>query len=147
MIARILILSLSLWLSGCTIAGKSPPSRFYILPGPEAARPMSRIKLVIAIAPVRLPKYLHRPQIVTVRRDGVIELAEFHRWAEPLTAGFTRVLRAGLANRLPQSHVVILPAPRSRPDWLIETRVHEFQVHPKHCILQADWRLIRGTRI
>ncbi len=146
MTLRITLLSLAFWLSGCTITGKSPPSQFYILPSPREIRPLSRLEQVIAIAPVRLPKYLERPQIVTLHEDGKIGLAEFHRWAEPLRAGFTRVLGAGLAARLPQSHIITLPAPRAHPDWVLRTQVHEFQVYPDHCRLQVDWRLSRDDR-
>lgn len=147
MTMRIFVPFLALWLSSCTFPGKSPPSHFYVLPSPQGVRPLSHKAQVIALAPVRLPKYLERPQIVTMREDGKIGLAEFHRWAEPLTAGFIRVLGAGLADRLPQSHIITLPAPRTRPDWVLETQVHEFQVYPDHCYLRADWRLIRSKRV
>ncbi len=147
MILRTMFLSLVFWLAGCTITGKSPPAQFYVLPAPRQIQPLSQGEQVIAIAPVRLPKYLERPQIVTLHEDGKLELAEFHRWAEPLRAGFTRVLGAGLAARLPQSHILTLPAPRAHPDWVLRTQVHEFQVYPDHCRLQVDWRLSRGGRV
>ncbi len=147
MTLRIILLSLAFWLFGCTITGESPPSQFYILPSPREIQPLSQQAEIIALAPVRLPKYLERPQIVTLHEDGKIGLAEFHRWAEPLRAGFTRVLSAGLAARLPQSHIITLPASRAHPDWVLQTQVHEFQVYPDHCRLQVDWRLNRGDQV
>lgn len=104
-------------LAGWGCAG-SGPARFFLLssqPGMEAepfeAEGDKGPSLVIL--PVRFPQYLDRPQVVTRTNRNEIQLAEFHRWAEPLKVNFTRVLAENLSRLLRSDGVVLFPAPRS----------------------------------
>ncbi|GAB4358085.1 MAG: PqiC family protein [Methylohalobius crimeensis] len=140
----LLIFGLQLVISGCTITGESLPTRFYILPNPTGAAEVASIRKAIGIAPVKLPRYLDRPQIVTLEEDDRVHLAEFHRWAEPLADGFNRVLAAGMTLRLPQSRFVSLPARQVKADRTLEIQVRDFQVREDRCLLLTDWRLQSG---
>jgi len=139
-LSPLLIFILSL--AGCTFLEKSAPSRYYVLPSPQLTSTHTRtLQRKIGIDPVRLPKYLDRPQLETLTDQGKMKLAEFHRWAEPFSAGFTRILTGSLAARLPASLVVTLPARYLAPEWILEIRVHDFLVRQDDCHLRADWRL------
>lgn len=134
-------LSLMLWISGCAIIGNSPPTRFYILPSASTTPAASAIRETIGLAPISLPRYLDRPQIVTIDEGGQVMLAEFHRWAEPLSAGFSRVLTKALTARLPNK--AILPA-TPEIEQILEIQVQDFRAQPGRCVLTAIWRLRRG---
>lgn len=138
--------SLMLMVTGCTLTWKSPPPKFYILPGTPAVTRAFVIQETVGLAPISLPRYLDRPQIVTVEEGGRVHLAEFHRWAEPLTAGFSRALAEGLTARLPGKAIVLLPAtlPVERT---VEIQVQDFRVEPGRCVLTVAWRLRRGNEV
>ncbi len=138
--------SLTLIVSGCAITGTSPPTQFYILPTTPAVTQAVVIRETVGLAPISLPPYLDRPQIVTVEEGGRVHLAEFHRWAEPLTAGFSRALAQGLTARLPGKAIVLLPA--SLPvERTVEIQVQDFRVQQGRCVLTFAWRLRRGDEV
>jgi uncharacterized lipoprotein YmbA len=91
-------LCISILLSAC---GSSPASRYYLLeeqvvPSTNpAAEP-----LVVRVGPIRMARYVQRPQIVTRLNDTEVSIAEYDRWAEPLEQGFQRVLTNNLADDL-----------------------------------------------
>lgn len=138
--------SLMCMTTGCAVLGKSSPAQFYILPSTPAAPQAEIVRETIGLAPLSLPRYLDRPQIVTVEEGGRVHLAEFHRWAEPLTAGFSRALAEDLAARLPDQAIVLLPAtlPAERT---VEIQVQEFRVQQDRCVLTVAWRLRRGNAV
>lgn len=133
--------------AGCTWTAGSPPAHYYILPTqPEPAAASPGIHGNIGVEPVKLPRYLDRPQIVTVASQGEVQLAEFHRWAEPLRDGFARLLMEGLNARFPEGQVLSLPARHVPIDWTLTVKVVQFHVHDGHCLLQAKWRWRQGQK-
>jgi uncharacterized lipoprotein YmbA len=99
-----LLLALAVCLSGC--AGKSAPSKFYVLSSlPEPALSASE-GAVIAVFPVVMADYLDRPQIVTRVSQNEINLNEFDRWAGPLDDNFSRVLVQNLSTLLNSAKVL-----------------------------------------
>ncbi|BCX80865.1 conserved hypothetical protein [Methylomarinovum caldicuralii] len=148
--ARIVLLIPLLLLGGCALTGgRSPASHYYVLPAPRPTAATTNVATTIALAPVRLPRYLDHPQIVTLDRQGRARLAEFHRWAEPLNTGFTRVLATALARQLHESRIVLLPARNVAPAWTLALQVHELEIMPERLKLLAEWRLLQGqtTRV
>jgi hypothetical protein len=137
----ILQVSLGLVIAGCAFR-TSPPTQLYVLPSaPVESRP-ALVQETLGLLPIRLPRYLDRPQIVTVEPDGQVHAAEFHRWAEPLAAGVSRLLAEGLSARL-QAQVVLLPA--SLPvERTLEIQVRDFKVSQGQCLLAVAWR-IKGS--
>ena len=77
-----------LTLAGCET---SEQARLYTLSGlpftaaSASIQPASTSALAIGIGPVTLPFYLDRPQIVRRTSPNRLEIAEFDRWAEPLS--------------------------------------------------------------
>ncbi len=94
-------------LLGCA---HTPTPNYYVL---SAAAGVASDKLRsgprIGLGPVTLPDYLDRPQIVTRATSSRLELSNSHRWAEPLTASFTRTLLANLERELPDANIVVHP--------------------------------------
>jgi len=132
-------------LSGC---GHSPPSSFYLLqsmPGIEKVTQVSRTGqgLAICVGPVMLPKYLDRPQIVTMTRTSEVKLASFHRWAEPLQDNFIRVLAENLSQLLGTDRIIIFPRESaSSSDYQIMVTVIRFDGEPGgNAVLSARWSI------
>jgi uncharacterized lipoprotein YmbA len=56
-----------------------------------------------------MPGYLRRSQIVTRTGDDGVDIAMFHRWAEPLEDGIARVLAEEIGARIPTDRIVMYP--------------------------------------
>ena len=125
---------------GC---GTSQPSHFYLLRAlsPASVSGLSETKqpgLSLGLGPVSFPKYLDRPQIVTKASAHEVELAEFHKWAEPLSENTSHVLAENLAALLSTDRIVQYPWKRSEhPDYQLSLeavsythlRAHETEVN------------------
>lgn len=88
-------------LAGC---GHTKEARFYSLRGPVgqlappvAPRPDAR---VVALAPVVIPDYLRRPQMVRRAGPHEVEYLEYDRWAGPLAQEAGAALEEALAAEL-----------------------------------------------
>jgi len=102
------LLALSLLL--LTSCVRSAPVSYYQLSavagnpsGAGSAPPM------LGIGPLTLPSYLDRPQIVTRTSANQLDLADTHRWAEPLADNINRVLLENLLQRFPGSQLHLYP--------------------------------------
>ena len=104
-----------LLLAGCA---RTAAVSYYQLSPLEAPRNESASgaagKMVLGIGPVRLPEYLDRAQFVTRLSANRLQLADSHRWAEPLNKNIARVMGKTLAALLGPSHIVFHPWPSSR---------------------------------
>ncbi|MDB4444478.1 PqiC family protein [bacterium] len=101
-------------LIGCTLGGRTAPSRFYLLSslaasGSEPAAATGARPIAIGIGPVEISHYLDRPQIATRLSRNELSLSEFEKWAEPLQDNVTRVLAENLAVLLRAESVTIFP--------------------------------------
>jgi uncharacterized lipoprotein YmbA len=115
-VTRKILLSLIgvLALSAC---GASKPSQFYVLNAlspSELSRQTISVGsgLAIGLAPVNMPEYLDRPQIISRGGGNQLELGEFDRWAEPLDRNIERVVARNLSVLLDTDRVFVLPARR-----------------------------------
>ena len=102
--------------AGCS--GSSPRTRFYLLAPLDTAaetnhEQRSDHRISVGIAPVELPAYLDRPQIVTRLSDNQLRLAEFDHWAEPLQDTFSRVLIENVCTLLCADSIAVSPWRRS----------------------------------
>ena len=106
---RLVFAILWLALSGC---GSTPSPKFYLLEpsAPVAPAAASDKRALIVLAPVRIPHYLDRAQIVTASGDNGYQLSELNRWAEGLDHNITRVLQQDLSQLLPANVVSAAPA-------------------------------------
>jgi uncharacterized protein len=107
--------ALLLTLSGCA---STPNANFYLLESLNGSRAAGGVvpldqPIPIGLGPVTLPDYLDRPQIVTRTNRNAVHLAEFDRWAEPLSSNVTRTLAEDLIVLLHNDSVVPYPWPGS----------------------------------
>jgi|WetSurMetagenome_2_1015567.scaffolds.fasta_scaffold00923_16 uncharacterized protein len=109
------VCALAMTLSSC--AG-TPDSKFYLLepltgsPAPEGTVTIDQ-GISIGVGPVTLPEYLDRPQIVTRTNRNTVLLAEFDRWAEPLSSNVSRTMAENLIYLLHDDSVLPYPWPGS----------------------------------
>ncbi len=138
-----LILILFTPLSGCVI-GSTPPSQFYLLePIAELNEPASTSAPLtsVALAPVRIPRYADRPQIVTAIDRNTYELNELKRWAEALDDNINRVLIQNLSTLVPADVLPVRTANLAKKArYRLNLNILEFHVDPQGtAILNAHW--------
>ena len=115
-------ISLSVWIILCVVlAGcvTSPPARFYTLSSLPDLQPAAKTeaaagRITIGVGPIEVPAYLDRPQIVTRTGPNELQLAEFHRWAEPLADTLIRTLAENISQLLGSEAVVVVPWKRTK---------------------------------
>jgi hypothetical protein len=135
-IRRLLELAACIGLAGCAV---TDATQFYTLGQPVAASGGSSVSASVAltsltpadrassvsigVGPVIMPGYLRRSQIVTrIGDDQGVDVATFHRWAEPLEDGVARVLAEEIGARVPTDRIVMFP-------WRgVVARVMQYQV-------------------
>ena len=103
-------------LLGCNAT--SQPSKFYLLnslSAAEQAMVKAHTELAIGIGPLDIPEYVDRPQIVTRISENELNLAEFHKWAEPLKDNIPQVLADNLSVLLKTDQVATYPWKRTTP--------------------------------
>ena len=131
---------------GC---GTSQPSQFYLLRAlsPASASDLSETtqsNLSIGLGPVTFPEYLNRPQIVTQASAHEVDLAEFHKWAEPLKENVVNVLQENLSALLSTDRIVRHPWKRpSLLDYQLSLDVIQFDgTKNQEAILKVRWTLV-----
>ncbi len=130
--------------------GTTPPSKFYTLEamnGSETTQiaPEEHSNLHIGIGPVHFAEYLQRSQIVTRTNSAEVNLAETHRWAEPLDNNFARILAENLSILAGTDKISLQPSRNwSDIDYQVVVNVWQFDVSKEgEVILVANWS-IRG---
>ena len=144
--AVVFFCALLLTLGGC--AG-TPPSTFYLLeslsggPASPATAALDR-PISIGLGPVTLPDYLDRSQIVTRTSENTFQLAEFDRWAEPLSSNVSRTLAENLIFLLPNDSVVPYPWPGSKDvAYQVVVDVYRFDgILGNRALLEAQWSVL-----
>ena len=133
-----------LLLAGC---GTTAPTRFYILnPLADTGSSSPAVEnehISIALAPVKLPEHLNRPQIVTRQAGHQVSVDEFNRWAEPLDIGFTTILAENLSKLLDTDRVFITNRLKNTGfDYLLSVNVLRFHGWPGgEATLVCRWSL------
>lgn len=140
-------------LGGC--AG-TPPSKFYMLePISHGSAPPGTATLdqavSIGLGPVTLPDYLDRPQIVTRTDQNTVQLAEFDRWAEPLSSNVSRTLAENLVLLLQNDSIVQYPWPGSIDvTYQVLVDVYRFDgILGEKALLEVQWSVLgkKGKRV
>jgi uncharacterized lipoprotein YmbA len=134
-------------MGGCL--GRSPEARFYVLtpvPATGVAAPSAPGSgLIVSVGPVTLPSYLNRPQIVTRRAGGEVDLAELDRWAEILIEAVPRVLAEDLGRILGSDRVETYPSV-TRGRYRVLIAIARFDGSPSgEVVLDARWQIVGPT--
>lgn len=138
-------LSLLLLLAACT---PTQPTKFYTLASqpalPDAAIQTGQEGRVLALAPIALPAYLERPQMVQRLDRTRMRIADFDSWIEPLDTLIQRILAANLSNGAGIKQVARLPQRRSIPfDFGVEVTFSRFETTADGVAwIDANWVLI-----
>jgi uncharacterized protein len=142
----LLFLFISVLLAGC--GGSPTPVEFYTLNSlsgtPQQANPADADQnIAIGIGPVKIPKILDRPQIVTRIGPNKIKVDEFHRWAGPLGAGFAQVLAENISVLLATDQVEVYPWEVDfKPHYRIVLDVRYFEGQlGENVVLDVVWRV------
>lgn len=91
-------------LAGC-MHHRAPDVQFYTLPITNSnLAPVSDIRSSIDVGRIKIPEYIDRPQIVTVKGADVHN-SQTHRWAENFARMMQRQIIAGVGTYLPKSTV------------------------------------------
>jgi hypothetical protein len=135
-------LLLPLLVVGCA---KAPPPDFYLLaPGTPTQLPGFEAGVAVGVGPIELPLHLDRNQIVSRETSTKLRLPEQNQWAEPLKAGFTRVLLVTLGLELDSNRIYELPTRKRRSlDYQVAVDVFRFDGEiGGEVILGARWSLL-----
>ena len=99
----VMIGSIIFFLTACINlgTGRSPATNLYMLTTElsEQAAPATAslpAGFSIGVGPVRVPRYLSLPMLVTRTGRNEMQSDEFHQWAEPLSENIARVMSADL---------------------------------------------------
>jgi hypothetical protein len=134
---------------GCR--SSTPPVSFYTL------TPVSEAHLIntgqdalkgvpIGIGPVKFPKTLNRPQIITRPSPNRLELSEFHRWGGDLKQDFINVLGQNISSMTGSDQVATFPWPVSfKPVYIITLDIHQFDgAMGESVLLNVSWMMKKG---
>ena len=142
---RFIAISFVLLVAACA---QTPPTQFYTLASlsqPQSSEAASE-GITLALAPVSLPAYLDRPQIVTRLDATRMQIADFENWIEPLDSLIQRTLASNLQSdagirqviRLPQRYTVEF-------DRGVEINLSRFETDQEGVAwIDADWLVIDG---
>ena len=141
-----IICFLNIW--GCA---NSQPTHFYLLRTTDMSSSLNSSEigesgLSLGLGPIRVPKYLDRPQIVTRISSHEIDLAEFHKWAAPLKDNIGHVLQENLSMFLTTDGIVSYPWNRSSsPDYQLSLDIIQFDgTKNLEAVFKVRWTLARG---
>ncbi len=144
-------LIITVWaiITSCGAGKPSPTPRYYLLgltPPEQMAvnRSHDSTPVSVEITNVRIPEYIARPQIVTRISPSELELAEFDRWAQPLSNQLAQVVADQLTLMLSDRGIVVSAFSRhSRPSYQIEIDVSRLDGSLKNELtLIARWVVI-----
>lgn len=142
----------SLLLLQAACIGSTSPARFYLLePLAEVETQQtdsSRPRMILSLAPVRLPAYLDRSQIVSASDKNTYRLDEYHRWAENLGDNMTRVMVQDLSVLLPADVVINSTLRAKQAQLRLTVGILAFHVNPQGLAeLSAQWQVSRDNEV
>jgi len=123
--------------AGC---GTTPDSVFYTLRAADPS-PAASVSVSIVVGPVTLPETVDRPQLVVSTGGNRVEIAEFHRWAEPLKSEVPRVIASHLGRQLETSRAgIFTDVSISDPDYRVLIDIQRFELRRgEDSVVEALW--------
>ena len=131
-----------LLLSACI--GTSRPARFYNLQAENiGAYSNAAVRADIGVREVKIPDYLDKPQIATLKSGGVeVDISELNRWSESLSTMIQRVVADDLGYNLPKA--VVKPRVSAREDfkYLLQIEIGQLDGSWNKTIADASGKLL-----
>ena len=124
-------------------AGKSnPPQNYYLLPlGVPAGSMRVEVPMQVGLSRLEVAHYLTQNGIVVETMEGTIRPARHNQWAEPLSEGLRRALRAQISKALGYE-ISADTVQRSRWDIVLDAEIERLHgTLSGEAILIAQWRL------
>ncbi len=136
-------------LSACI---NTPLPDYYVLT-PEPATSTAAVStgisrdIALGIGPVTIPQTINRPNIVTPLDSNQLDVAEYHRWSEPLVDNISRVVITNLADRTGLNKLYAYPWLGNRVDYQIRIDVLQMTGRPEEQVrLQVRWQILSGNK-
>ncbi len=146
-----LLAAVFIWLGGCI---NTPLPDYYVLtpePGELSAaqfRDNTEVaELAIGVGPITIPETVNRANIVTPLDSNKLEVAEFHRWSEPLIENISRVLITNVADRLGVNKLYAYPWLRTEIDNIARIDILQMTgTLREEVYLQVRWQILTGDK-
>src|SRR5580765_712629 len=140
-----ILCSIMLWvgLTGCSfLKPAKSTTRYYVLT-PVAAAPSGSGSLAVGLGQVKLPVYLFNTSLAVRKGTNEVQYLDSAIWAEPLDAGFQRVLAANLATVLPTEQVRMSAWRSEDVAAEVHVTIEQFDVEAGgRGVLIAQWRIL-----
>ncbi|HUA34668.1 MAG TPA: PqiC family protein [Candidatus Binataceae bacterium] len=144
-ILAIIAVALSSAVIGCgpVLAPQPDRSKFYTLTPVDAATSQPPLPIVLGLGPVNMPSYLDRNAVVIRTSPTEMDVSAVDRWAEPLSANFTRTLTEDLSRTLSPKQIVQFPwFTATLPDYQVEIYVYRFEANSAGtAVLSGRWAI------
>jgi len=145
-IRKCLCATVIVFLAGCI---NTPLPDYYVLtpePGFEGSFPQLP-GLAVGVGPITIPETVNRPNIVTPKDANQLEVAEYHRWSEPLRENISRVMITNLAQRLGVNKLYAYPWLRTEIDNIVRLDVLQMTGSISESVyLQVRWQVLTGSK-
>lgn len=141
---RFATLLLFCWLtSALTGCARSPQVNFYELaPQVQTSVVTAPPPFSVAFAPITLPEFVDRQQLVLTTTGSRVHLLETHRWAEPLKSAIPRLLADNLSRLLGTDRVFSYPQSASNDaDYRIHADFLRFESSEDTVMIEALWTI------
>ncbi len=128
-------------LTGC-LSGTSKPSKFYSIRSENDGAAISeKARFSVGIEEVKVPAYLDRPQLVTLKDSGVeLNVSEINRWSEPLSVMLQRALADDIGDALPRAVVKSKNYGRENFDYAVFVELNQLDGRlGGEAVLDAWW--------
>jgi uncharacterized lipoprotein YmbA len=138
-------------LAGC--AANTPRTHYYTLDAvarssnSAAGSTAATSTVRVSVWQVNIPEVVDRSQLVVRSAPNRVEIADFHRWAEPLRLGVARVVADDIAARLGDGFTVVSGQPGGlKPDVRVSLDVQKFEAVPGEGVtVEALWTVRPAT--
>jgi uncharacterized lipoprotein YmbA len=130
--------------------GSSPNVSLYTMSAvPDSPTTGASDGLAIGVGPIRVPRYLDRPEWVT-RAGGSasqLEVDDFRHWAGGFSSNVLSVLGENLGAKLATQRVVVYPVPAAFPlDYRVAVDFQAFEATGREAVeLRASWVIRAGS--
>ena len=103
--------------------------------------------VALGIGPVTIPETVNRPNIVTPLDSNQVEVAEYHRWSEPLIENISRVVITNIADRLSLNKLYAYPWLGNPVDYQVRIDVLRMIGSPSQSVtMQVRWQILTGEK-
>ncbi|MBR1649084.1 MAG: membrane integrity-associated transporter subunit PqiC [Alphaproteobacteria bacterium] len=139
------ILLLMIFLNACAFTQNS---KFYRLQSLSQGKIVSNLKTSVGVEEVSIPRYVDRPQMVIFKPNtSELNISEFHRWAEPLSFGLTRILADDISLYLPNALVKPQSYSMENFNYTVTVEFNKFDaIMDAQATLDAWWTIFKNTK-